>query len=97
MPPSLGPVKISHKKDGHQRQSHRVHVSRPPSLPGHWIRYCDRAVRLSLFEQNEALIALEIPSLLSLSVADPGFPRGGANPPGRTPTYDFVRYPPKIT
>ena len=35
MPP--GPVKIGHKKDGHQR-SHRFHVSRPP-LPGRWIRY----------------------------------------------------------
>ena len=30
MPP--GPVKISHKKDGHQRQRHRFHVSRPPYL-----------------------------------------------------------------
>ena len=35
-----GPVKISHKKDGHQRQPHRFHVSRPPPLPGRWIRYC---------------------------------------------------------
>ena len=25
-----GPVKISHKKDGCQRQPHRFHVSRPP-------------------------------------------------------------------
>ena len=25
------PVKISHKKDGCQRQLHRFHVSRPPS------------------------------------------------------------------
>ena len=32
-----GPVKISHKKDGHQRRLHRFHVSRhpppPPTLP----------------------------------------------------------------
>ena len=34
-----GPVKISHKKDGRQRQLHGFHVSRPPPLPGRWIRY----------------------------------------------------------
>ena len=34
-----GPMKISHKKDGHQRWPHRFHVSRAP-LPGRWIRYC---------------------------------------------------------
>ena len=34
-----GPVKIGHKKDGRQRQPHRFHVSRPPPLPGRWIRY----------------------------------------------------------
>ena len=28
--PDPGPVKISHKKDGHQRRPHRIHVSRPP-------------------------------------------------------------------
>ena len=28
--PSPGPVKISHKKDGHQRRPHRFHVPRPP-------------------------------------------------------------------
>ena len=28
--PPPGPVKISHKKDGRQRQPHRFHVSRPP-------------------------------------------------------------------
>ena len=28
-----GPVKISHKKDGHQRQLHRFHVSQPPLTP----------------------------------------------------------------
>ena len=33
-----GPVKISHKKDGCQRQPHRFYVSCPP-LPGRWIRY----------------------------------------------------------
>ena len=38
MPPP-GPVKISHKKDGHWRRPHRFHVSRPPPLPGCWIRY----------------------------------------------------------
>ena len=27
-----GPVKISHEKNGHQGQSHRFHVSRPPPL-----------------------------------------------------------------
>ena len=32
------PVKISHEKDDHQRQPHRLHVSHPP-LPGRWIRY----------------------------------------------------------
>ena len=31
--PLPGPVKISHKKDGHQRQPH-IYVSRSP-LPGH--------------------------------------------------------------
>ena len=36
-----GPVKISHKKDGHRRRLHRFHVSRPPSLPGRWIHYWD--------------------------------------------------------
>ena len=35
-----GPVKISHKKDGRQRRPYRFHVSRPPPLPGRWIRYC---------------------------------------------------------
>ena len=39
MPP--GPVKISHKKDGHQRRLHRFRVSWPP-LPSRWIRYCYR-------------------------------------------------------
>ena len=34
-----GPVKIGHKKDGHQRRPHRFHVSQPPPLPGRWIRY----------------------------------------------------------
>ena len=38
MPP--GSVKISHKKDGHQRRPHRFHVSRrtstPPPLPAAW-------------------------------------------------------------
>ena len=34
-----GPVKISHKKDGHQRWLHRFHVSRPPPLAVRWIRY----------------------------------------------------------
>ena len=28
-----GPVKIGHKKDGHRRQPHRFHVSRPPPYP----------------------------------------------------------------
>ena len=28
-----GPVKIGHKKDGHQRQPHRFHVSQPPFTP----------------------------------------------------------------
>ena len=37
------PVKIGHKKDGHQRRPHRFHVSRPP-LPGRWIRYCKIAL-----------------------------------------------------
>ena len=27
----FGPVKINHKKDGHQRRPHRFHVSWPPS------------------------------------------------------------------
>ena len=30
MAPPSGPVKISHKKDGHQRQPHRFHVSQHP-------------------------------------------------------------------
>ena len=29
--PSPGPVKITHKKDGHQRRLHRFHVSAPPT------------------------------------------------------------------
>ena len=34
--------------------------------------------------------------LLQISVADPGFPRGGgANSPG-APTYDFANFPPKL-
>ena len=33
------PVKIGHKKDGRQRRPHRFHVSRPPPLPGRWIRH----------------------------------------------------------
>ena len=32
MPPPPGPVKISHKKDGHQRWLHRFHVSHPLPL-----------------------------------------------------------------
>ena len=28
-----GPVKIGHKKDGHQRRPHRFPVSRPPPYP----------------------------------------------------------------
>ena len=39
MPPTPSPVKISHKKDGHQRQTHRSHVSRPITLRRRWIRY----------------------------------------------------------
>ena len=32
-------------------------------------------------------------TLMSRTVADPGFPRGGgANSPGGTPTYDFVKF-----
>ena len=31
--PPPRPVKISHKKDGHQRRPHRFHISRPPSYP----------------------------------------------------------------
>ena len=42
----LGPVKISHKKDGHRRWPHRFHVSRPP-LPGRWIRYCINSAPVS--------------------------------------------------
>ena len=38
MPP--GPVKISHNKDGRQRQLYRFLVSRPSPLPSRWIRYC---------------------------------------------------------
>ena len=34
-----GPVKIGHEKDGRRRRPHRFHVSRPPPLPGRWIRY----------------------------------------------------------
>ena len=30
--PPPGPVKVSHKKDGHRRQPHRFHVSHPPPL-----------------------------------------------------------------
>ena len=30
--PTLGPVKINHKKDGRQRRPHRFHVSCPPPL-----------------------------------------------------------------
>ena len=33
MDPPPGPVKISHEKNGHQGQSHRFHVSRPPPYP----------------------------------------------------------------
>ena len=39
MAPPPGPVKIGHKKDGRWRRLHRFHVSRPPPLPGRWIRY----------------------------------------------------------
>ena len=54
MPPP-GPVEISHKKDGCQRQPHRFHVSRPSPYPaagscpvsGRWI-VC---VRLSISKQ----------------------------------------------
>ena len=31
--PPPGPVKTSHKKDGHQRRLHRFHVSWPPPYP----------------------------------------------------------------
>ena len=31
--PPPGPVKISHKKDGHRRRPHRFHVSCPPPYP----------------------------------------------------------------
>ena len=34
------PCENSHKKDGRRRRPHRFHVSRPPPLPGCWIRYC---------------------------------------------------------
>ena len=37
MPPP-GPVKVSYKKDGHQRWLHRFSCFSPPS-PGHWISY----------------------------------------------------------
>ena len=40
--PPPGPVKISHKNDGHHRRPHRFHVSQhiPPQPPcSRWIRY----------------------------------------------------------
>ena len=33
--------------------------------------------------------------LLPLTVADPGFPRGGASP-CEAPTYEFAKFPPKM-
>ena len=39
--PPPGPIKTSHKKDGHLIRLHRFHVSRPPPPPGCWIRYCE--------------------------------------------------------
>ena len=38
MPPQS--CKISHKKDDHQRQPHKFHVSRPSTPHGQWIHYC---------------------------------------------------------
>ena len=43
-PPPPSPVKISHRKDGFRRRSHRFHVSRPP-LRRCWIRYCNMTQR----------------------------------------------------
>ena len=58
---------------------------------------CQKGCEILFVGQNEALIALEILSLLSQSVADPGFPRGeGVNPPGWTPTYDFAKFSQKL-
>ena len=35
--------------------------------------------------------------LCTISVADPGFPRGGgANSPGGAPTYNFAKFSPKL-
>ena len=44
---SLGPVKISNKKDGRQRPPHRFHVFAPPP-PGRWIRYCFTVIQIVL-------------------------------------------------
>ena len=61
--PPPGPVKISHKKDGHQIRPHRFHVSYPPpTLPGRWIRYCKPKIESTL-EANRLT-----PSLLSVCV-----------------------------
>ena len=35
--------------------------------------------------------------ICTLSVADPGFPRGGGtNPPGEAPTYNFAKFSQKL-
>ena len=30
------------------------------------------------------------------ALVDPGFPRGGANPPSRAPAYDFAKFSQKL-
>ena len=55
-PPST--VKISHKKDCHQRWPHRFHASAPP-LPICWIRYWIGAARL----QNTGLLCYKYRSM----------------------------------
>ena len=51
-----GPVKIGHKKDGRQRRPHRFHVSRPPPLPGRWIRYCILNAKHSVQQKIDLII-----------------------------------------
>ena len=102
--PLPSPVKISHKKDGRQRQSHRFHVSRP--RPGRWIRYWEgggrrgpppsrsnffyfHAVFGGFFGQIIGWRPLwEIPDLLR--VMDPRFPRPCE---GGAPTSERMRGP----
>ena len=62
-----GPVKIGHKKDGRRRRLHRFHVSRPPPLPGRWIRYWENIPKVNVSAIQVATVSIKEGNDFSIS------------------------------